>query len=230
MATTTDPTTENGTGLALAADKGVLELVLELEKGGAIDTISLTLTDPEMTYDRWEALGKLLGRVDRASRWWIGDWLNFGEALYGEKSAQAIETTQADRYKETERVTGLDHGTLLNISSICRKVARSRRRPELGFWIHGEVSALEPQEQIHWLQRAVDESLTKSELRAAIKGDVEPEEDPEPAEGGTGNLTVAERLEQAARHVYHQWERAQDGSYIVPAEAAAQLIAALGEE
>lgn len=215
------------------ADKGAIQLLLDLEATGKADEISLVLTDPELPYDTWEALGRFLGSVDRRARWYIGDWLNFGEAIYGEESAQAVEATTAERYKEAERVTGLDHGTLMNIRSVCSRIARSRRRAELGFWIHTEVAALEPDDQSFWLSQAIENGWTKAELRQAIKDSKNPQEDEEEesvaGEGDEAGPTLAERLEQAARHVYRQAQSTSDGSYLVPPEPMAQLAEALGE-
>jgi hypothetical protein len=214
---------------------GAIQLLLALEAEGKADEVSLTLTDPDMPYETWEAMGRFLGSIDRRSRWYVGDWLNFGEAIYGEASAQGIDDTTRTRYNEAERVTGLDHGTLLNIRSVCGKVARSRRRSELGFWIHAEVAPLDPEEQIEWLQKAIDNAWTRAELRDAIRlvknPQIEPPDGDEPPPNPVGEgLTLAERLEAAARIVFQTWQSTSDGSYLVPPESAAQLKAALGEE
>lgn len=219
-----------GTDLA-ATDKGPIQLLLDLEAAGALDEVSLVITSP-IEYERWESLGTFLGSLDRRTRWYLGDWLIYGEAEYGEEAAQAVDDPKT-RYDVARRVTGLDSGTLQNIRSICEKVPRERRRAELGFWIHAEVAPLEPQEQIDWLQKAIDEGWGRTELRAAIKAEKNPPADEPPDGGGDGSgehLTIAERIEQAARLVYHQGQRTDDGSAIVPAEPWAQLTAALGEE
>lgn len=213
---------------------GAIQLILDLEAEGKADEVSLTLTDPDMPYDTWEALGRFLGSIDRRSRWYVGDWLNFGEAIYGEAAAQGVDDTTKTRYSEAERVTGLDHGTLMNIRSVCAKVARARRRTELGFWIHAEVAPLEPEEQVQWLQKAIDEGWTRSELRDAIKTAKAPaldpaDPEPDPAPTGEG-LSIGERIEAAARNVWQQSQSTSDGSFVVPPEPMAQLKAALGVE
>lgn len=215
---------------------GAIQIMLDLEKAGAIDEVSLTLTDPEMPYQRWEDIGRFLGSLDRRSRWYLGDWLNFGEAVFGEQSAQGIDATTRDRYNEAERVTGLDHGTLMNIRSVCARVAKSRRRSELGFWIHAEVAALEPEDQVDWLQRAIDEGWNRAALRDAIrasKNGTDPDADPDGGggEGGGGErLTRSEQLEHAARLVFHQSQETSEGGALVPPEPWAQLKSALGED
>lgn len=215
------------------ADKGV-QLLIELEKEGKCDEVSLTLTDPDMTYDAWEALGRFLGSIDRRARWYIGDWLNFGEALYGEEAAQGVEATTADRYSQAERVTGLDHGTLMNIRSVCSKVPRRNRRPELGFWIHSEVAKLDVDEQPKWLDKAIKKSWTKNDLRDAVRtakrGKDSEGDGAEDALAAEPPLSLSDRIEAAARLVYGQSQNNSDGDFIVPASAMAQLREALGEE
>ncbi|MFL5313066.1 MAG: hypothetical protein ACJ79H_21750 [Myxococcales bacterium] len=187
--------------------------------------------DEKIHIEVWLELMRRLGNIDRASRWWIGDGMNHGEELFGEEFAQAADDP-ASRYDMVQRVTGLDPGTLANIRSVCGRVARSRRREELGFWIHAEVAPLEPDEQSKWLQRAIDENLTRDELRRAIReaagdgGGAGSAPEPPPAEG----VPISERIEQAARLVWSQAQRATDKTgYFVPPEPMAQLGSALGE-
>lgn len=214
-------------------NRGAIQLLLDLEVEGKADATSLTLTDPDMEYTTWEALGRFLGKIDVRTRWYIGDWLNFGEALYGEESAQAVEATAKDRYSEIERVTGLDHQTILNIQSLCRRVKKAQRRADLGFWIHMAVAPLEPEEQDVWLERAKENGWTRAELTQAIKDAKNPPaQQALPVSGGSDpepGVTRSERLELAARLVYQQAQSTTDGAFIVPSEPMAQLAAALGE-
>jgi hypothetical protein len=220
-----------GKTIEIAEDKAVVQLVLDLEGAGALTPTSLTLTDPDLPYEKWESLGRLFGRIDRASRWWIGDWIIFGEALYGEEAAQAVESSVSERYDEMHRVTGLDPGTLMNISSVCRKVAKSRRMVELPFSIHAEVAKLDPDDQTRWLKRCLEEGWSRSELREAIARELAGEPEPELADQDDdgGRLTLGEQIEQAARIVWQTGQPTSDGSALVPSESWSQLGSALGE-
>lgn len=213
---------------------GPLSLLAQLEDSGHATDVGLELTDPEMKFDRWESLGRVLGEVHRRSAWYIGDWINFGEAVYGEDAAQAVEGAVSDRYDVAERVTGLAPSTLMNYASTCTRIARARRRKELPFTVHEVVARLEPDEQVEWLQKAIDEGWTREELRDAIRGDVAPvvEHDSSGGVGGSSleRLTRSEQIEYAAQQVYQQGQPNGSGSFEVPGDVWATLASALGHE
>lgn len=215
----------------LPEDEEIIRALRELEGAGAISATHLGLTNPDMSYDRWESLGRFFGRIGRAHLWWVGDWLIFGDDVFGHAAAQGVEATTKERYSEAERVTGFDHGTLLNVRSICARVARPRRRKELGFWIHSEVAALEADDQTMWLQAAIDNGWTRDKLRAAVRGknvdDPEPADLEEPVDRGP---TPAEQIKTASTLVVRAASVTSDGDWLVPAASMAQLAAALGEE
>lgn len=203
--------------------------------GADLTPVSLTLNNPSISYIDWENIGRCIGFVGNAWQWWVGDWLNFGEMKFGEESAQAVDT-QESRYDIAKRITPVDQGRLQNIRSVCGRVAASRRRVELTFSHHEEVAALDPEEQVVWLQRAVTNQLTRAELRQAIRDEKNPPEpDPDPvppANGGDDGdgPTRTEQLLKAAQLVYQQAQSTSDGAYLVPQSAMAQLAAALGED
>ena len=107
----------------------------------------------------WEEIGRSLGRVARSSKWILGDWLVQGEQLYGEHYAQGIEAT------------GLAYQTLMNLSTVSRRVPPEVRRGDLSHAHHAEVTKFETAtEQTHWLAVAVAEQLTVKDLRERIRG------------------------------------------------------------
>lgn len=111
----------------------------------------------EMTFENWVKIGKSLGRFRHWDSFSIGDWLNYGEAVYGEKYSQGME------------VTGLEPETLCNTASVCSKVENSRRRENLPFAHHVEVAKLSAEDQTKWLDISEKEGLNRKELRASIK-------------------------------------------------------------
>src|SRR5947209_15826562 len=48
---------------------------------------------PGLPFEEWAEVGRTLGRMDRALRWWIGDWLAYGEREFGEAYAQEMDAT-----------------------------------------------------------------------------------------------------------------------------------------
>lgn len=111
----------------------------------------------------WLAAGRSLGAMGRCSRWWLGDWIRYGNAKFGE------------RYSRAAAITGYDSQTLMNMVSIASKFEISRRREDLSWSHHETVAALQVEEQEGWLDRAATERLSvvdlRLELRAARKGE-----------------------------------------------------------
>lgn len=138
--------------------QGGIQLLAELEAAGAITKTSLTLP-PDLPWDQYEALATMFGQLHRTSAWLIGDLLNFGEKVYGESYVQAAERT------------GLATQTLMNYSSVCAHVPRSRRRASLPFSVHAEVAYEEPQEQERWLKLAHESGWTRADLREARRSE-----------------------------------------------------------
>jgi len=101
------------------------------------------------TFDQWEECGKF----------WVGDWLNYGESHYGETYSQALEHTE------------LELGTLKNAKYVTGKIEKSRRRDNLSFAHHQEVASLPKDKQDKWLAKADKNNLTREELRIYLKED-----------------------------------------------------------
>lgn len=97
--------------------------------------------------------------VGRNVAWWIGDWLLYGNARYGE------------RYPRAAKVTGYDVQSLMNMAWVASRFDPSRRREELSWSHHAELAALAAAEQDVWLDRAEQERMSvrclRTELRAA---------------------------------------------------------------
>jgi hypothetical protein len=111
----------------------------------------------QLTVAEWVQQGRCLGSVARASGWWIGDWVRYGNAKYGEK------------YDAAARVTGYDVHSLMNMAYVASRFEISRRREKLSFSHHGELAALSPDEQERWLDRAELEGLSVHRLRHELR-------------------------------------------------------------
>lgn len=197
----------------LLLDGDAFRAIVTLAEGGAISPVSLDLSDPSLPFESYEMIGAYLGRMNRSCSWWIGDWLVFGEGVYGDRFAQAVTAT------------GLAEQTLLNRAYVARNIARELRRPTVPFSVHAEVAALPPKEQKRWLKKAEDGNWTKADLRAAMKSRRTDTPPPEAAEAGAGSL------EEVARAILRDATPLEDGQHHkIPNEDVARLRAALGEE
>jgi hypothetical protein len=108
------------------------------------------------TFYEWEAAFQWCQKVEKASQFWVGDLLAYGEHKYGEMYAQAMDATSHK------------YGTLANAAYVARRVDSSRRREHLSFGHHQEVAPLPPQEQTEWLDKAEVQELTIQQLRIHI--------------------------------------------------------------
>jgi len=110
-----------------------------------------------MDHPRWVAVGRRLGGISRSNQWWLGDWLRYGIAKWGEK------------YVEASRITGYDVRSLANIATLAACFEMSRRRDNLSWSHHAVVAALDSDEQDRWLDMAATERLSVADLRIELR-------------------------------------------------------------
>lgn len=145
------------------------EKAVALFETGEYSLVSLALP-PAMPFEAWKPLGAGLSVVGSAYRWWLGDWMVYGENTYGDK--------YGDKYEEALEMTGLAYQTLANIRWIALRFPVSRRRENLS-WSHHEVVASFPDEEAEkWLDLAEEQRWSVMELRQAIRGEQQTKEAP----------------------------------------------------
>ena len=110
-----------------------------------------------ISLSQWVADGQRLGAIGRGVNWWLGDWLRFGNAKFGE------------RYVRASRITGYDVQTLMNMVYVASRFEAERRRERLSWSHHAELAALEPDDQEQWLTRAEEERLSVRDLRGELR-------------------------------------------------------------
>ncbi len=110
------------------------------------------------TFAEYQGVGDFIHRAHKASGFWLGDWLAYGES----------RQDWTERLSQAQSFTGLSEKTLKNLRAVARSVAPSRRRDGVEFDIHAEVAALDPAEQTVWLQQAEHEGWGRRELRLNI--------------------------------------------------------------
>src|ERR1044071_4057272 len=75
----------------------------------------------ELDLEEWLESGRKLGLLGRNVPWWIGDWLQYGNHVYGE------------RYVRAARVPGYATQTLMNMVYVASHFAPARRRGNLSW-------------------------------------------------------------------------------------------------
>jgi hypothetical protein len=132
-----------------------------IEAGGAPARPAFNLTawlpKKSLEHPEWVAAGRRLGAIGRSNQWWMGDWLRYGAARWGEK------------YVEASRITGYDVGSLRNMASLASQFSLSRRRDNLTWCHHAAVASLEVHEQDYWLDRATTLKLSVADLRVELR-------------------------------------------------------------
>jgi hypothetical protein len=111
----------------------------------------------DLTVAEWARQGRWLGALGRGSGWWLGDWVRYGTARYG------------DRYGPAARVTGYDVQSLMNMAYVSRRFEASRRRAGLSFSHHAELAGLPTEEQDLWLDRAEAGAMSVRSLRSELR-------------------------------------------------------------
>lgn len=108
-------------------------------------------------FEEWERVGAFLQQVEGAVSWWVGDWVNFGEAAYGERYSQALDAT------------GLAYQTVADYAWTARKVDVSRRKETLAFSVHKEVACLPADDQAAVLAEAESHQWSVWQTRHAVR-------------------------------------------------------------
>lgn len=135
--------------------------VMEVEPQGSVDGggVSPVSWSPpeEMNREQWLDEGRKLGAVGRGSQWWIGDWIRFGTAKWGEK------------YVEAAKLTGYDEASLRNMAWVASQFDDLSLRSDKLSWSHHVLLApLEEPKKREWLARASEEKLSVSVLREIL--------------------------------------------------------------
>jgi hypothetical protein len=127
------------------------------ETSSGIKAVGWIPPHDHLDHPRWVAVGRRLGGISRNNQWWLGDWLRYGTAKWGEK------------YVEAAQITGYDVRSLANMATLAACFEISRRRDNLSWSHHAVVAALDPDEQDRWLDLAASERLSVADLRIELR-------------------------------------------------------------
>lgn len=132
---------------------------------GFIQTrIGLRIDDEQPpTEDQWQKLGEYLAWMEGSIQWLVGDWMNYGEANFGERASQIIDAT------------GWNLDTIKQYAWVAKEVPISRRDPKLSFFCHRVVAALPASDQKRWLKKAKDDGLDVETLKLEVQAEQSPD-------------------------------------------------------
>jgi len=97
----------------------------------------------DLSFAEWGELGRTLIALAKKIGFLMGDWINHGAKVHG------------DKYKEALELTGIPYPTLRNYAHVARRVGPTLREPSLGHGHHAAVAKLESHEQRYWLDMAI---------------------------------------------------------------------------
>jgi hypothetical protein len=108
---------------------------------------------PDLSFTQWIEMGRRLTRLKNRSAWSVGDWLVYGQRMFG------------NRYRIALAETDFRYQTLRNYAWVARRFPPPRRREQLSFQHHAEVAGLPAAGQDLWLNRAERYGWSRNELR-----------------------------------------------------------------
>ncbi len=116
------------------------------------------IPNADIGLDEWSAVGRRLGEIGRCSQWWLGDWINYGNARFGERYSRAV------------KLTGYDVQSLMNMVYVASRFEIYRRRENLSWSHHSTLASLDLDSQEYWLTRAGADRLSVADLRVELRG------------------------------------------------------------
>lgn len=131
--------------------------IIRVDVNGAVTTRTGWTAPANMTFDEWCETGKQLMTMNESINWWLGDWLNEGEARYGETYTQALE------------VTGHKQDHLIKCKQVAKGVKKWMRIQDLSWTHHRHVADLDEVAQREFLALAHKHDMPSRELLTAVK-------------------------------------------------------------
>ena len=150
-----DPKQKKRLGTSLIEGNGSnRQLILSFP--GIMTPMALML-HPALEIEEWAPIRVQLRRAKEFLQFAIGDWLQHGEAHYGEMYSQGASET------------GLPEKTLMIFKYVSSRVAPETRIEDLTWSHHREVAKFPPEEQSKWLQMAHKNGWSVRDLKDALK-------------------------------------------------------------
>jgi hypothetical protein len=150
----------------------------------SISPVGMRITG-DLTFDEWRELADHIGRAARSVSFIIGDWLVYGQSLFG-TDGFPDKRVDAPSYQLALAATGLDISTLQNYAYVSRSVPYSLRSEQLSWEHHRLLAKLPEGDQQDWIDACVAEEgagrrMSTRRLRKSLNlGRIATDKDMEP--------------------------------------------------
>jgi hypothetical protein len=155
-----------------------------------ISPIGLQFTG-ELTLDEWKSIAPALGQAARSVSFVIGDWLVYGDGLFGTDGPPS-KRVNSQLYEYASQHTGIDIATLQNFAYVSRNVPYPLRTEQLSWEHHRLIAKLPEAEQSGWIESCISENrsgqrMSTRRLRKSLNlGRVATAKDMEPDDADQG--------------------------------------------
>ena len=180
----------------------------------------------ELSFEEWSELATSIGQAARSIGFIIGDWLVYGQSLFGTEGF-AEKRVDAASYQLAINATGLDLSTLQNYAYVSRNIPFSLRTERLSWEHHRIVAKLPEVEQQEWIDACLAEEdagqrMSTRRLRKSLNlGRIATQKDLEPDDSDKG---IENHIPFVNRLVVW-WKRMQTDRFL--AEASDEQRAAI---
>ena len=145
----------------------------------------------ELSFEEWSELATSIGQAARSIGFIIGDWLVYGQSLFGTEGF-ADRRVDSASYQVAINATGLDLSTLQNYAYVSRNMPFSLRSERLSWEHHRLVAKLPETEQQEWIEACLAEEdagrrMSTRRLRKSLNlGRIATQNDLEPDDSDKG--------------------------------------------
>ena len=145
----------------------------------------------ELSFEEWSELATSIGQAARSIGFIIGDWLVYGQNLFGTEGF-ADRRVDSASYQLAINATGLDLSTLQNYAYVSRNMPFSLRSERLSWEHHRLVAKLPENEQQEWIEACLAEEdagrrMSTRRLRKSLNlGRIATQNDLEPDDSDKG--------------------------------------------
>ena len=168
-----------------------------------------------LTNEEWQQLAACIGEVATAIAFIVGDWLVYGQGLFGLDGFPDHKVDEAS-YQLAMTATGLDRSTLQSYAYVSRSIPYSLRSERLSWEHHRLIAKVPAPQQRQWIgtceaEQDAGRRMSTRRLRKSLNlGRVATDQDLEPDESDKG---IENHIPFVNRLVVW-WRRMQDDRFL----------------